>query len=119
MSRRRVGPVGPVVVDFAIQLNDTGGVAIYESGALVNTFGPYHAGDVFRVQVKDGVVTYYRNRYLLYTSARTPSYPLLLDASIRTPGGSMQTATEDTVFSLDRYADQVYVHGIDPICAAE
>ena len=76
-------------IDFAIHLNPTGGVTIFEGGVNVASVPPYHAGDVFRVQVSGGVVTYYRNRVLLYTSAGTPTYPLLLDASIRTPGASI------------------------------
>lgn len=76
-------------IDFAIQLNDRGGVGIYERGVAVGSAGPYRAGDVFRVQVAGGVVSYYRNRVLLHTSSAVPSYPLLLDASIRTPGASI------------------------------
>jgi len=76
-------------IDFAIQLNDRGGVGIFEGGDAVASGGSYRAGDVFRVQVAGGVVSYYRNRVLLHTSARAPSYPLLLDAAIRTPGASI------------------------------
>jgi hypothetical protein len=76
-------------IDFAIQLNDSAGVGIFEGGFAVGSFGPYRAGDIFRVAVRGGVVRYYRNRVLLTTSTRAPSYPLLLDASIRTPGASI------------------------------
>ena len=75
-------------IDFAIQPNH-GTIAIYERGVLVDTFGPYRAGDLFQVEVSAGQVRYYHDRVLLHTSAQAPSYPLLLDASIRTPGASI------------------------------
>jgi len=83
---------GQADVDFAIRLSDTGRVAIFEGGINRAAVGTYAAGDVFRVQVLGGVVTYWRNGSLLYTSAGTPSFPLLVDTSLFTPGATIRDA---------------------------
>jgi hypothetical protein len=79
-------------VDFAFFM--AGGVLkVYESGVLRNNFGSYAVGDTLRVSVDvGGVIHYYRNGALLYTSAFAPTYPLVLDTSINSLGGSLTNA---------------------------
>jgi len=48
------------------------------------TFGTFVSGDHLRVAVEGGVVRYYRNGTLLYTSSVTPAYPLLVDSAVGT-----------------------------------
>jgi hypothetical protein len=84
------GGQGYADIDFAIRLNASGRASVYEGGVNVVGIGPYAAGDVFRVQVEAGVVTYWRNGVLLHTSAAAPSFPLLVDTSLRTPGATIQ-----------------------------
>jgi hypothetical protein len=86
-------------IAFAIRLNGSGSVAVFEGGVQRGSFGSYRAGDAFRVQVLDGVVTYWRNGLLLYTSAAAASFPLVVDTSLRTPGATIQDVViEDLVF---------------------
>jgi hypothetical protein len=40
------------------------------------------AGDVFRVAVQSGVVSYSQNGVVFYTSASVPTYPLSFAASL-------------------------------------
>ena len=80
-------------IDFAIFLRANGTVAVQEGGVSRGSFGPYAAGDVFRVEVQDGSVTYARNGAVFYTSSGTPSFPLLLDTSLRTAGATIQDAS--------------------------
>jgi hypothetical protein len=54
--------------------------------------GPYQAGDVFRIAVEGGVVKYYRNGTLIYTSGVAPSYPLVLDTALATMGSTVHSA---------------------------
>ena len=54
------------------------------------------AGAVYKVAVEAGVVKYYQNGALKYTSALAPTLPLLLDASINTVGGAVQNAVITT-----------------------
>ena len=42
--------------------------------------------------VESGVVKYYQNGALKYTSAKPPSLPLLLDTSLNSVGGAVQNA---------------------------
>src|SRR5437762_2224849 len=57
---------------------------LYESGNLRGDFGTYAASDRLKVAVESGVVKYYRNGTLLYTSTVAPTYPLQVDTSLNT-----------------------------------
>jgi hypothetical protein len=89
-----VADSGYATIDFGIFLDSAGGVNVYEDGVQANgsPLGSYAAGDVFRVQATSGVVTYLKNGTLLYTSTRTPSYPLVLDVSLYSQGATIQNA---------------------------
>jgi hypothetical protein len=78
-------------IDFAIALVGST-VRIYENGLQRGSFGAYSVGDTFYVKVTGSTVAYYRNNTALYVSTRVPTYPLLLDSSIRTPGGWVYNA---------------------------
>gem|GEM_PF-4446673 len=79
-------------IDFAIHLQEEAGwpgdLVIFEGGAEKHRINStqqnpaYVAGDVLKVAVTGGVVRYYKNEVLLYTSQSTPVFPLLLDASV-------------------------------------
>src|SRR3989344_5146403 len=73
-------------IDFGIQggPNYMDTLAIYENGAHPPKISglPYSSSDIFRVAVESGVVKYYQNGNLLYTSSKSSTYPLLLDTSI-------------------------------------
>ena len=79
-------------IDFGIMLGDGGAASVYEKGVLVDSSAVYAAGDVFQVRVTGGVVSYWRNGFRFYTSAAAPTYPLLFDSSLRTPGATLQGA---------------------------
>lgn len=79
------GGQGYADIDFALYLDAAGNVArAYEKGVAVALFGAYAVGDVFRVVVDGGTVTYWRNGLLLYTSAQAPVYPLIVDTALYT-----------------------------------
>lgn len=80
-------------VDFGLNTTFTGFVAIYEKGVLVaNNVSTYVAGDIFRVAVESGVVKYYQNGTLLYTSLAAPVYPLHFDSALNLSGGTVTNA---------------------------
>jgi alpha-tubulin suppressor-like RCC1 family protein len=70
-------------IDYAIHLRGDGTVAIYQGGTLISNVGNYAVNDVFRVEVRYGVIRYLKNGSLLYTSTGWPRYPLRVDASLR------------------------------------
>jgi hypothetical protein len=77
-------------IDFAIYLRPDGGVSIREGGAISEAHvQTYVAGDVFRVQAFGGVVTYHKNGTLFYTSLLSPTFPLLVDTSLRDEGATI------------------------------
>jgi hypothetical protein len=78
-------------VDFAAYLAG-GTLIVYERGLSKGSFGSLSIGDVVRVAVEGGVVKYYRNGLLIYTSASSPIYPLLLDTAINSSYGRISNA---------------------------
>ena len=65
-------------------------IYIYEKGTYRGAFGAYASGDKLKVAVESGVVKYYRNGTLLYTSTQAPTLPLRADASIYSTGAVLQ-----------------------------
>jgi glucose/arabinose dehydrogenase/subtilisin family serine protease len=78
-------------IDFSIYLNGAGGVEVRENGAY-KWGAPYVSGDVFRAAVVGNQVKYSRNGVGFYTSAKTPTYPLLVDASLGSVGATISNA---------------------------
>ncbi|MFM7766822.1 MAG: hypothetical protein ACKO9S_03065, partial [Bacteroidota bacterium] len=76
-------------VQFGVWLQSSGQIGIYESGTVRgNAFGTYFANDTFRVAVETGIVKYYRNGRLFYTSTVSPVLPLLAHAALFEVGAS-------------------------------
>jgi RHS repeat-associated protein len=79
-------------VEYGLHLMDNGALEVLESGNNRGTYGSYSVGDVLKVAVVSGVVKYYRNNTVIYTSGVTPSYPLYLDTSFYSPGSKLKGA---------------------------
>ena len=72
-------------IDYAIYTYPpTSQLMVFENGSYRGQFGAYAPGDRLRVSVEDGVVSYWKNGGLLYTSLTGPTYPLVLDVSLYT-----------------------------------
>lgn len=78
-------------IDFAIKLTEIAVAEVREKN-VYQAETPYRVGDVFRVAVQSGAVRYYKNGGLFYSSVKTPTYPLLADASFLTVGGRVDNA---------------------------
>jgi hypothetical protein len=86
-------------VDFAFRMQ-AGRADVYESGAWAAD-NAVVAGDTLRVAITGGIVTYSKNGNAVYTSARTPSYPLaatasLIDANAAVTGAELGLAAPST-----------------------
>jgi hypothetical protein len=101
---------GGARIAFAIRLQ-AGYAEVRENGAY-RSDTRFSAGDVFRVAVEAGAVSYYRNGQRFYTSTVAPAYPLqaaaaLLDGSasvtsaVLAAGGSAAAATASVRLALD------------------
>jgi hypothetical protein len=91
-------------IDFAIYTYPpTGQVFVFEAGANRGVKGTYTTNDVLRVAVESGQVVYRKNGALLYTSAGSPSYPLLIDTSILTVGTVIGDAMISGVLEASGY----------------
>ncbi len=79
-------------IQYAIYLQSNGAVGIYETGTNRGNFGTYISGDVFRVAVESGIVKYYKNGVVIYTSTVTPSLPLYVNAALSDVGATISNA---------------------------
>jgi hypothetical protein len=80
-------------IDFAFRFNGSGNADVLESGAY-QTGGDttYLAGDVFRIAIVNGRVHYSKNGQFIRESATSPSFPLVLDATLGSMGASIRNA---------------------------
>lgn len=75
-------------IDFVIYTHVNGSVNIYENGSNKGGFSTWNldAINIFRIEIVDGVVRYYHNGNLIYTSLNSPIYPLYADCSLHSHG---------------------------------
>ncbi len=76
-------------ISFAVNLKSDGTLTVFESGLDRGVSGTYAPNDVFRVAVINGVVQYFQNGKVFYTSTATAAYPLRVDASLFTTGATL------------------------------
>ena len=67
------------LLDFAIHFNGAGYAEVRENDAYKIDIAVV-SGNVFRIAVEAGVVKYYKNGAVFYTSTKAPSFPLYADA---------------------------------------
>jgi hypothetical protein len=80
-------------VEFGLVLTQAGTLLVCEPGNnCARVAGPYQTNDELEVGVVNGKVHYRRNGALLYESAITPSFPLLLDAALNFTGATLKNA---------------------------
>ena len=82
---------GVADVDFAIRLGP--GYAEVRENNVYRADTPIASGDRFKVAVVGGVVKYYKNGVLFYTSTVAPTYPLLVATSLLGAGATVTDAT--------------------------
>jgi hypothetical protein len=78
-------------IDFAIKLTEFGVAEVRENN-VYKSETPYSGSDVFRVSIEGGVVKYYKNGAVFYTSGIAPSYPLRVDAAFLNLSGTVNNA---------------------------
>ncbi|MFZ9943487.1 MAG: hypothetical protein ACO3O0_07755, partial [Bacteroidia bacterium] len=83
---------GYASIQFAFYLQASGTLGVYESGANRGNFGTYANGDILRISAESGVVRYFKNGTLLYTSAVSPNMPLLAHAALNNIGSTIANA---------------------------
>jgi hypothetical protein len=70
----------PAEITFALRLQ--GGTAEVREAGLYKSEVSFAAGDVLKIAVDGGAVTYSKNGTVFYTSQATPGYPLVVDTSL-------------------------------------
>lgn len=94
---------------YAIYLYGNNAVYIFENGNNMtpNTITTYTLGDVFRVSVESGIVKYYKNGSLIYTSSQAPTYPLLFDTAFYDTNASITGAKIWSMVGLKQFVTVV------------
>jgi outer membrane protein assembly factor BamB len=80
-----------VEIDFAIKLTNFNVAEVRENN-VYKADVPYGAGDVFSIADEAGVVKYYKNETLFYTSVKKPAYPLIADVTLLMMGARIDNA---------------------------
>jgi hypothetical protein len=78
-------------IRFALRLQG-GRAEVRESGAYRSEIA-FGAGDTLKVSVEGGQVKYSRNGTVFYTSAATPTYPLLVDTALYDLNATLSNAS--------------------------
>ena len=83
-------------IDFAFYMHNASTLFVYEGGtARTASLGTYATGDILKVAIESGVVKYYQNDTLLYTSLVTPTYPILVDTALNTISATITDTVVD------------------------
>lgn len=80
-------------IQYALYLTPGGQLYIYESGIGRGLVSTYATGDILKIAVENNTVKYYKNGTLIYTSTDKPELPLHPDASLCTPGATVDNVT--------------------------
>lgn len=81
---------GPAEIKCAIRLES--GIAEVRESGVYRSDTTFVTGDVFRVAAQSGIVRYYKNSALFYTSAVAPTDSMLVDTSISKLNGTISNA---------------------------
>lgn len=77
-------------IDFAIYAMANGYLQIWEGSLKKDLMVRYQVGDRLKVSVENGVVKYWQNDQLVWTSSATVRYPLLVDTALYTNGATLK-----------------------------
>jgi hypothetical protein len=97
LSNGEMAAGDPTKIDFGIRVYNPNAEEHYaqaiESGALKGSPVTHHDGNIYKVACEvGGVIKYYVNDTLLYTSIATPAFPLVVDATIYSLDGNVHFA---------------------------
>ena len=79
-------------IDYAFYLRNDGNLFLYENGSNRMTVGAYSTGDSLKIEVREGIVYYFRNGGLLRISTATPTMPMMVDVSMYHVGSTLEDA---------------------------
>jgi hypothetical protein len=91
LGRDRSASTDRSLIDYAFSFWTDSTWDIRESD-VYRTGGAYVSGDAFKIAIESGVVKYYKNGALVYTSGIAPAYPIGLDTTLFTVGSTVSTA---------------------------
>ena len=98
--------VGYTDIDFAIRLDSTGRIDIYENGLLVRSnLASYDTGDVVSIQRSGAQIDYLLNGSVIYTSTEISTGNLHVNTSLFSNGATLNNIVIDdgAVASSDNY----------------
>ncbi|MGC9344227.1 MAG: hypothetical protein ACP5E3_16105, partial [Bacteroidales bacterium] len=101
-------------IDYAFYLRNDGNFFVFENNANRYSGGSYNTGDIFKIEIRENVVYYFRNDNLLYISNVIPTLPMIVDVSMYHVGSTLEEVTI-TNFSEGVYYASVTNAGANPV----
>lgn len=87
------GNTGYENIGYMLNFWGDGWFDVREGWSNYRAGGTYTSGDVFRIAVEAGAVTYYKNGIVVYASTAAPAYPLVFDTALVSPGAALYNAS--------------------------
>jgi hypothetical protein len=87
-----VGNTGTSAEEIRYGIRLSSGYAEVRESGVYKSDRTFVSGDRFEVRLSGGVVSYLKNGTAFYTSSRSVSYPMLVDASLSTAGATLNDA---------------------------
>lgn len=69
-------------IRFGIEIRGNGIALVREGGYVEHVIGNYNVGDIFRIEKENGVIKYYHNDIVVFTSNRDTNRKLYADVSL-------------------------------------
>jgi len=92
LTSKFVAPPKSPDMDFGIQLGSDKKLSITELGVVKKSGIKYGVGDTLKIALQGGVVRYYKNQKLIYTSREALQYPLVTAASLASSSAKIDSA---------------------------
>lgn len=74
-------------IKFGVQFNQDGEIRIHEEGEHKGTYGEFETGDKIKIERTNGLIQYYKNDVIFYTSEDSYNGELVVDVSIKAMNG--------------------------------
>jgi RHS repeat-associated protein len=100
-------------IDYALYLKNNGDLAVYESYISQGSIGTYLAGDKFKIERAGGIVRFYQNDNLIYTSEKESYSNLIIDASLNTSGATLTNIKSSFTYSEPDQLNQKITRNFD------
>lgn len=95
-------------IDYAFYTNTSGKLFVYENGLKVIKVGDYQTSDLLSIERVGSDILYKQNGIVVHTTTNASTRPLIVDASIRVSGASINNCEVDNFVDEDTDKDGLH-----------